>query len=106
MEQDPREGSGVIPLDWEAFLQPKGEPSKAFAGVNAPDLRHAKALAGVLRRTYNYDRLWMVFPNGGDAPCRQPGLQAIELVVRVQDVEGRVQWPISGVTDQQQPSAR
>ena len=93
IELDPREGSGVIPLDWEAFLQPKGEPSKALRGVNAPDLRHAKVLAGVLRRNYDYDRFWMVSPNGDDAPYGQPGSQTIELVVRVQGAEGRVQWP-------------
>jgi len=34
VEIDPREGSGVIPLDWEAFLQPRGVrslPSRASA---------------------------------------------------------------------------
>jgi hypothetical protein len=29
---DPREGSGVIPNDWEAFLQPKGRPEAAVRG--------------------------------------------------------------------------
>lgn len=33
VEIDPREGSGVIPNDWEAFLQPKGEPTLAVAGL-------------------------------------------------------------------------
>jgi hypothetical protein len=28
VEIDPNEGSGVIPLDWEAFLQPKGKTSR------------------------------------------------------------------------------
>lgn len=47
VEIDPREGSGVIPNDWQAFLQPKRQPSvdgRAKIGVNSPSLRDAKAL--------------------------------------------------------------
>jgi hypothetical protein len=29
---DPDEGSGVIPLNWEVFLQPKGRPERATPG--------------------------------------------------------------------------
>jgi hypothetical protein len=81
-------------LDWEAFLQPKGEPTKVVRGINTPTLREVKALSGVLRRNYDYDRFWMVFPGGLDAPYRQPGVKSIQLVVRVHDQEGRVEWPV------------
>ena len=95
IELDPREGSGVIPLDWEAFLQPKGEPTKAVRGINTSALREVKALSGVLRRNYDYDRFWMVFPAGSDAPYRQAGVKSIQLVVRVHDSEGRVVWSLT-----------
>ncbi|HUR81857.1 MAG TPA: hypothetical protein VM733_13915 [Thermoanaerobaculia bacterium] len=93
IELDPREGSGVIPLDWEAFLQPKGQPEHAVAGVNTPALRNVKGLAGVLRRNYDYDRFWMVFPSGPDVAYAKPDVTSIELVVRINDQEGRVDWP-------------
>jgi hypothetical protein len=92
VEIDPREGSGVIPNDWQAFIQPKGRPGDAVAGVSTPRLRDVKALAGVLRRNYDYDRFWVVFP-GGDAPYLQAGVTEVELVVRIHDKEGRVNWP-------------
>jgi hypothetical protein len=59
---DPREGSGVIPEDWEAFLQPKGRPNAAVRGTVDPKRRQMRALAGVLRRNYDYDRFWLTFP--------------------------------------------
>src|SRR5262245_48679499 len=43
IEIDPREGSGVIPLDWEAFLQPKGQPEAAIRGTLIPRLRDVRA---------------------------------------------------------------
>jgi hypothetical protein len=95
VEIDPREGSGVIPLDWEAFLQPEGQPELAVRGVNVPGLRNARAFAGVLRRNYDYDRFWVVFPGGADAAYAQPDVQKIELVVRIYDQEGHVDWPSS-----------
>jgi hypothetical protein len=95
VEIDPREGSGVIPLDWEAFLQPEGQPGLAVRGVSAPELRNARALAGVLRRNYDYDRFWVVFPRGADAAYSKTDVQSIELVVRIHDKEGRVAWPAS-----------
>ena len=33
VEIDPREGSGVIPTDWEAFLQPKGAEDRVLRGT-------------------------------------------------------------------------
>jgi hypothetical protein len=91
IEIDPREGSGVIPPDWEAFLQPKGRPESAARGADTPALRNVKALAGVLRRNYDYDRFWVVFPG----PVSVPDAGSIELVVRIHDKEGRVEWPAS-----------
>jgi hypothetical protein len=93
VEIDPREGSGVIPNEWEAFVQPKGRSSEAVAGVNTPRLRDVKALAGVLRRNYDYDRFWLVFP-AGDAPYLHSDVLEVELVVRIYDKEGRVSWPV------------
>jgi hypothetical protein len=55
VEIDPREGSGVIPLDWRVFLQPKGEkPGSSFSitGLKSPQLRNLKALSGVMRRDF------------------------------------------------------
>lgn len=94
VEIDPREGSGVIPNDWEAFLQPKGQPARAVRGVISPKLRDVKALAGVLRRNYDYDRFWVTFPSveNGSPVFSGPGLA--ELVVRIYDKEGRVEWPV------------
>lgn len=91
VEIDPREGSGVIPNDWEAFLQPKDSPARAVRGANTPKLRDVKALAGVLRRNYDYDRFWVVFDAGSLFSNTD---RAVELVVRIHDKEGRVDWPI------------
>jgi hypothetical protein len=98
IELDPREGSGVIPLDWEAFLQPTDEPNNAVRGVNTPALRDAKAFGGVLRRNYDYDRFWVVFPDGANVPYKQPAVRSVQLVVRVHNSEGRVDWPAMSST--------
>lgn len=96
VEIDPREGSGVIPNDWQAFLQPRGRPDAAVRGTVSPQLREVKALAGVVRRNYDYDRFWVTFPlsgtNGG--PLFSSAEQDAELVVRIYDKEGHVEWPI------------
>ena len=95
VEIDPREGSGVIPNDWQAFLQPKGRPDAAVAGIRSPSLRDVRALAGVVRRNYDYDRFWVTFPLKTAAqPLFAPGDQEAELVVRIYDKEGHVEWPI------------
>jgi len=96
VEIDPREGSGVIPNDWQAFLQPRGRPGVAVRGTMRPQLREVKALAGVLRRNYDYDRFWVAFPliqPTGAALFSASDLEA-ELVVRIYDKEGRVAWSI------------
>jgi hypothetical protein len=96
IEIDPREGSGVIPSTWEAFLQPKDRPSGARRGIISPPLRDVKALAGVLRRNYDYDRFWVVFPLMQDdgTPVFSAGDVTAELVVRIYDKEGHVEWTI------------
>lgn len=93
VEIDPREGSGVVPLDWEAFLQPQGQPALAVRGAHMPELRNVRALAGVLRRNYDYDRFWVVFPSGPEVAYSRPDVRNIELVVRIYDKEGHVDWP-------------
>lgn len=98
IELDPREGSGVIPRDWEAFLGPKrtgGSPS-TVRGINKPQLREVRALSGVLRRNYDYDRFWLVFPFQHDdgTPLFAPTDTEAELIVRIENQEGRVSWPI------------
>src|SRR5687767_2273889 len=42
VEIDPSQGSGVIPLEWQAYLQPKGLKEgdvRAVSGINTPSLR-------------------------------------------------------------------
>lgn len=98
VELDPREGSGVIPLEWHAFLQPRaqGLSPRAVAGVNTPELRKVRGLAGVLRQNYDYDRFWIVFPllTRNSEPVFHGADRAAELVVRVFNNEGRVHWII------------
>ena len=99
VEIDPREGSGVIPNDWSALLQPatpKDQPARAVRGTSRPELREVKALAGVMRRNYDYDRFWVVFSlrHADGKPLFGPGDAEAELVVRIADREGRVKWPI------------
>jgi hypothetical protein len=62
---DPREGSGVIPLDWLALLQPRfadGRTGTAIRGVSSPDLGTVQAPSGVLQRNDDDDRFRVVFP--------------------------------------------
>jgi hypothetical protein len=99
VEIDPHEGSGVIPLDWQAYLGPyvsgKGIEG-TVAGVGTPRLRDVQALAGITRRDYAYDRFWMVFPlkTADGRPLFGPQTTEAELIVRIYDKEARVKWPI------------
>jgi hypothetical protein len=99
VEIDPNEGSGVIPSDWEAFLQLKGassNSSQGVRGVDTPDLRKLPALQGVMQRNYDYDRFWVVFPllrSDGKPLFPDTGTEA-ELVVRIRDKEGKVAWKV------------
>lgn len=102
IEIDPREGSGVIPNDWIAFLQPKGRPQQVVRGTLSPQLRSVKALSGVLRRKYDYDRFWVTFPlaHQDATPLFGPADGTAELIVRIVDREGRVEWPVPGSLSQ------
>lgn len=97
VEIDPNEGSGVVPLDWAAFLREKrSKGSVQVAGVNTPRLREARALAGVGQRDYDYDIFWMVFPlvAEGGRPVFSESAAEAELVVRIHGKEGTVSWAI------------
>jgi hypothetical protein len=98
IELDPNEGSGVIPLNWSAFLQPKGNinPNEAVRGVQMPDLRKARAFQGVQQRNYDYEQFWVAFPLIRDDGNIIVGSDKneLELVVRIYDREGTVTWVI------------
>jgi hypothetical protein len=98
IEVDPREGSGIIPNDWTAILQPivNGGAGRSVRGVNTPKLRDVQALAGVLRRNYDYERFWVVFPSSLDdgSPALPKASSEVELIVRILDREGAVRWPM------------
>lgn len=100
IELNPREGSGVIPLDWQATLRPKGakdDSPLAIAGTNVPSLRHIKALTRVGPRDYNYDVFWVVFPmrDKQGKPIWETPSDALELVVDINDMRGRVSWRVN-----------
>jgi len=97
VEIDPDEGSGVIPLEWQAFLQPKdlrADEIQTAGGVNTPKLRAVRALAGVVERDYNYDVFWMVFRLATEKgqPILSESVKEAELVVRIYNREARVSW--------------
>jgi hypothetical protein len=99
VEIDPREGSGVIPLEWEAYLRPRAEKNSGFmgvAGLKIDKLRDIKVLASLMPRDYSYDRFWIVFRLADDhVQSIFPGTaRECELVVRIHDKEGRVTWTI------------
>ena len=101
VEIDPREGSGVIPLDWRVFLQSKDyregkTGSWAITGVKRPDLRKLKALAGVFKRDYNYDAFWVTFSLVDEkrSPLIPADTAEFELFVGIHAKEGRVGWRI------------
>ena len=98
VEIDPREGSGVIPNDWTAFLQPKGlspGDSGSVIGSVVPHLRNVPALAGMFRRDYSYDVFWVVFPLVTNSkPLFADAVTDAELVVQIYNKAGRVSWRI------------
>ena len=99
VELDPREGSGVIPLDWRVFLQPRGlrlGEAGSIPGIKSPQLRNVKAFAGVFRRDYDYDIFWVSFPlvDANKKPTITSDVQEIELLVGIYGNEGRVNWKL------------
>jgi len=95
VEIDPREGSGVIPLDWEAYLRPDGTEVMTPA-VKNNDLRKIKVFESVTLRDYSYDRFWLVFPyvTTENAPLFLPSTSKCQLFVRIDNKEGIVEWKI------------
>jgi hypothetical protein len=84
VDLDPNEGSGVIPSDWSAFLTDR--TGKSSVGSNSPQLRHIRALNGLFKRNYDYDRFWMAFAlvDTEGKPLLDTGSEGFELTVRVQ----------------------
>lgn len=96
---DPNQGSGIIPVDWEAFLRPKDAPSESgqfVRGTVVEDLRKVRALQSIAQRNYDYERFWVVFPLKTDAgqPLFSPADTQAELLVNIHGREGAVAWPI------------
>jgi hypothetical protein len=99
VEIDPREGSGVIPLDWRAILQPKGTKAEDLGGVEGasnPRFKNLKAMTGVVQRDYSYDVFWMAFPlvDGNGRRTLPDSAREAELIVGIHDKKGTVSWPI------------
>lgn len=97
IEIDPNEGSGVVPRDWRVFLQPKGQrpdTDGAISGTKAQHLRNVKALTGVFRRKYDYDVFMVTFPlvDENKKQLISPDIGAIEILVGIENSEGRVAW--------------
>ncbi len=97
VEIDPNEGSGVIPLDWRVFLQPKGlqaDAEGAIAGIKSPSLRQIEALKGVFRRDYDFDLFYVSFPlvDENKKPLLSPEVAEIEVLVGIYKSEGSVSW--------------
>ena len=100
VEINPNEGSGVIPLDWRAFLQGNGSPSRqniAVQAVKAPQLKKVIALNPVLKRDYEYDIFWLSFPVADDngSPLIHPESTGIQLVVGIYNKETTVTWNLT-----------
>lgn len=100
IELDPREGSGVIPNEWETYLQPRSDGRSgvsAVQGTSMPRLRDVAVLSGIERRNYDYDRFWIVFPltTDGGQPLFDPSATEAELITRVYSQEEHTYWPIS-----------
>lgn len=99
IEIDPREGSGVIPLDWRVILQPKDlriGSEGAISGIKAPELRKVKALAGVARRDYDYDLFWVIVPlvNKDKSRVFPADLAQLQIFVGIYNSEGKLSWTI------------
>ncbi len=97
IELDANEGSGVIPADWAAVLQPKGLPrgdAGAVTGRVAPELKGVRGLSGVFKRDYSYDAFWVVFPLQAESGVSlfPSGVGDVELVVNIHGREGVVSW--------------
>ena len=98
VELDPREGSGVIPLDWAAYLQPKGaapDSGRAVVGTLLKNARDYPAFAGVEKRDYDFDVFLLGFPlRDAEGRFVLADTTQAELVIRLNSSEGRVSWTV------------
>ena len=97
IEINPNEGSGVIPLDWRVFLQPKGLPPGsvgAIPGIKSPHLRKVPALSGLYGRNYEYDVFWVAFPLVDEKknPLLPKDVAELQLIVGIYGSEARISW--------------
>ena len=97
VEIDPREGSGVIPLEWEAYLRPiANDADSMVAAVKNRELRKIKIFESVTPRDYSYERFWLVFPyiSATGESLFSASVTECELLVRINGKEGTVNWQI------------
>ena len=98
VEIDPREGSGVISNDWQAFIQAESSyANQSIRGTNKNDLRNFKALQSVIKRDYDYDLFWVSFSltDKNGIPLWKNVPNELELVVRINEKEGKVKWKVT-----------
>lgn len=98
VEIDPREGSGVIPNDWRAFLHSKSSTADdLIRGIDKSSLRSYKALQSVVKRDYDYDMFWISFSltDKNGAPLWKSVPNELELIVGIKEKEGRVTWKVT-----------
>ncbi|HEX9931090.1 MAG TPA: hypothetical protein VGB02_21320 [Pyrinomonadaceae bacterium] len=98
VEIDPREGSGVIPNDWRAFINSKNSAAnESIRGIEKSNLRNYKALQPVVKRDYDYDLFWVSFSfkdkNGVSLWKSVPN--ELELIVGINEKEGKVTWKVT-----------
>ena len=65
-------------------------------GTSISKLRKVKALAGVAKRDYDYDRFWVTFPlldDDGNV-LFDDSVKEAELLVRIVATQGRIRWQI------------
>ncbi|MEJ7861996.1 MAG: hypothetical protein WKF90_10225 [Pyrinomonadaceae bacterium] len=98
IEIDPREGSGVIPNDWRAFIGSRNSnANELIRGDNKSSLRNNKALQSVSKRDYDYDMFWISFPliDKNGSPVWKVVPSELELVVGINAKEGTVVWKVT-----------
>jgi len=98
VEIDPREGSGVIPNNWRAFIQAKNSAdNESIRGVDKNSLRNYKALQSVIKRDYDYDLFWVSFSftSKNGVPLWKSVPNELELIVGINEKEGRVRWKVT-----------
>jgi len=98
IEIDPREGSGVIPNDWRAFIGSRNSPAnELIRGDDKNSLRDNKALQSVSKRDYDYDLFWVSFSltDKNGSPLWRVVPNELELVVGINAKEGRVTWKVT-----------